>query len=174
MTARQAGAAPEQTDKWKRIEDIRQRRRERGPADPLLGRLKLAIPEDAKDKDFVYRWVNDSEMRVYSMKERDWELVDDLDIAKDERNTSIGTRIERVANERTVAKPQKAYLMRKYREFFDEDERRKESARQLGEEAIMTGNLPQSASKEGRVLTEADNMYIPQEGIRIRHAGKRK
>lgn len=176
MTAKQsAGAAPGKEDlKWKRIEETRRKRQERGPSDPMLGRLKLSIPEECKDKDFVYRWVNDTAMRLTAMQAQDWEMVDDMDIAGDSRNSSIGTRVERIVDERTVTAPKKGFLMRKYKEFYDEDERRKEAAIDKGEEAITHGNLPQTASKDGRGLTDDDHRYTPNEGIKIRHAGKRR
>jgi hypothetical protein len=176
MTARQsAGAAPDKEDlKWKRIEETRRKRQERGPIDPMLGMMKLSIPEERKDKDFEYRWVNDTPMRVASLEARDWELVNDMTIASDARNSSTGTRIERIVDERTVNTPKTGFLMRKYKEFYDEDERRKETAIDKGEEAIKHGNLPHAASTNGRGLTEADKMYIPKEGINIRHAGKRR
>lgn len=141
-----------------RIEEIRKRRQERGTLsnDP---RLKLSVPQDRLDPNWEYRWVLDREMRVGSLRDQDWELVDMDRTGHDDRDTSMGNRVERIANDRTVSKPEKVFLMRKPREFFNEDKARRIDRLRDQEKQMSHGKV------EGGL---ADHAYIPSGGMSIK------
>ena len=160
---------PEQTVESKaqasrrRIDEIRARRQERKSMDVGGFEQKLSVPASRKDPLWTYRWVNDSAMRVHSLKEQDWEFADDEVVASDGRNSGVGTRIERIVNERTTPNPERAYLMRKPKEFYDEDQARKQTFVNEVEEGMKRGK---TQDPQGLAGPEA---YVPQGGISIKH-----
>ena len=145
----------------RRIEEIRAKRRERGTVDVSGLRQNLSIPEEYKDPRFVYRWVLDKSTRHYEMKARDWEYADSEEVAQDERNSGTGTRIERIGNERTVPKPEKVFLMRKPREFYEEDKASEQENIRQNEEGIRRGLVK---NEQGQA---EQGMYIPSSGMKI-------
>lgn len=149
--------------KRSRIDEIRERRKQRQSQDVSGYSQRLSVPEEFKDKQYVYRWANDVATRVHDLKARDWEVVSSEDIAKDERNTGVGTTIERIGSARTVTTPEKTVLMRKYKEFYDEDEERKQVRIKQNEEGLIAGK---TGDPQGLTGPEA---YVPQGGISIKH-----
>lgn len=131
-----------------RQEQVQQRRRRR----ESLGadrNLKLHVPEDFKDADFEYRWVNDRPGRVQQLHGEDWDVVDG---ASQLDSNSIGTTVKRVADrfngENTV-------LMRKPKQFYEEDRKQKEAALDKVDESLRRGAPP---SPEGLA---GPNSYVP-------------
>ena len=147
----------------RRIEEIRARRRERGSVDVSGLRQRLSVPESYKDPRFVYRWVLDTSTRHHEMISRDWDYVDSEDIARDERNSGTGTRIERIGNERGLPKPEKVFLMRKPREFYEEDKAKEAEQIRMNEEGIRRG---ETRNEAGHV---EPGIYTPSSGMKIDH-----
>jgi hypothetical protein len=139
-----------------RIEEIRRRRSARGNLSDAL-ELRLSVPEAKKDPNWVYRWVLDREMRISRMQELDWDFAP---AQSDERDTGVGTRIERVINDRTVTRAEKGFLMRKPREFYEEDYQQRQSRNRHHEKQLAAG---QTQDPKGHV----ENGYIPRSGMRI-------
>lgn len=153
----------------RRIEEMRAQRKERGHIDVSGFSQKLSVPEDMKDKRLVYRWVNDTSTRHHEMKQRGWDYADNAGIARDGRNSGVGTRIERIANERTTrGTPQKTFLMVKPREFYEEDKAAEASRIKAHEQAIQgrAGDQRQVQNEQGVAET---GMYIPAGGMTIKH-----
>lgn len=159
-----AGLAVGDDPDGKRIEEIRARRRERRTVDVSGLSQKLEVPADLKDPRFTYRWVKDTSTRLHEMKRKDWELVDDPRIAQDERNSGLGTRIERVSDERTTHAPQKSFLMRKPKEFYDEDKAKEAAKLKAQEQAIARG---EARGENGQA---EPGMYVPAGGMKIDRA----
>jgi hypothetical protein len=147
----------------KRIEEIRARRRERGTVDVSGLNQKLSIPENRKDPRFTYRWVIDSANRVHDLRARDWDTAPADTTAGDMRDMGTGTVIERMGNVKTVPKPERHILMRKPREFYEEDKAREAAKLKEQEQAIVRG---QARNAEGK---SEPGMYIPEGGMKIEH-----
>ena len=152
----------------KRIEEMRAQRRERRPQDVSGFSQKLSVPEDLKDHRLVYRWVNDTSTRHYDMAQKGWIYADNEVVASDARNSGVGTRIERIANERTTPKPQKTFLMVKPREFYEEDKAAEASRIKAHEKAIQgaAGTTREVRNEQG---VSEPGMYIPAGGMTIKH-----
>ena len=150
----------------KRIEEIRERRKERRSVDVSGLNQKLSVPDTLKDPRFQYRWVKDTQTRLYEMQQKDYEFVDDKRIAQDERNSGVGSRIERISDERTTTKPQKTFLMRKPREFYEEDKGKEQARIKAHEQAIQRGEV---RNAEGQ---SEPGMYVPAGGMKIDHGQK--
>jgi hypothetical protein len=142
----------------KRIEEMRAKRKERRSVDVSGYNQRLEVPAQYKDPRFTYRWVKDNSTRLHQMKQKDWELVDDPRIAKDDRNSGIGSRIERVSDERTTHNPEKVFLMRKPKEFYDEDKGKEQARLKAQEQAIERGQV---RNAEGQ---SEPGMYVPAGG----------
>ncbi|HEY9469242.1 MAG TPA: hypothetical protein VIQ76_06455, partial [Propionibacteriaceae bacterium] len=71
------------------------------------------------------------------------------------------SRVERVVDERTVNKPQKAFLMRKPREFHEEDKAREQDRIAQNEEGLRRG---MARNEQGQ---QEPGMYVPTSGMRI-------
>lgn len=145
-----------------RIEEIRKRRQERGTLsnDP---RTKLSVPQEKLDPNWTYRWVNDREMRINQLQQQDWIMVDEeTTTGPDDRNKGIGTRPERIVNDRTVSKPERAFLMRKPKEFYDEDQARRINRIRDQEAQMARGKV------EGAEALSGNTAYIPAGGMSIK------
>lgn len=146
----------------KRIAEMRERRRERKSQDVSGLSFRLDVPEEHRDPRFVYRWVSDTETRHYRMLQRDWEYVENGELAADPRNSGVGSsKVERIVDERTVNKPQKAFLMRKPREFYEEDKLKEQERIAQNEEGIRRGV---ARNEQGG---QEPGMYVPSSGMSI-------
>ncbi|MFA6244573.1 MAG: hypothetical protein WC655_26760 [Candidatus Hydrogenedentales bacterium] len=131
-----------------RQEEVKQRRRRREGLGAERG-LKLGIPDDLKDKEFTYRWVNDRPGRVQQLtKMDDWEKAP----ITTEQNAGEGTVETRVVD-KTVG--ERAVLLRKPKEFYEADKLEEQKVLDARDEAMRRSVLP---SSEGLSGPEA---YIP-------------
>jgi hypothetical protein len=128
-----------------RQEEVKQRRRRR----ESLGaerNLKLHVPEDKKDPNFVYRFVNDRPGRVQQLTQADdWDVVPSI--------TAEGGNETRVADK---SSGERAVLLRKPKDFYESDKLQEQKLLDARDEAMRRG-APESA--EG--LNSSDNAYVP-------------
>lgn len=138
----------------------RQTRRRRKNLGPDSG-LRLSIPPHLKnDPKYRYYWANDKPGRLDQLtKDDDWDYVTDQMTAGDERNTGVGTRIQRFAGTDAAGQPMMNFLLRKPREYDEEDQRAKHRANDERMAAIKQGRI--SGAKQ------EDGMYIPSRGITL-------
>lgn len=161
--------APNDDPIGRRIEEMRARRKERGTVDVSGFSQKLSVPADLKDGRLEYRWVNDTSTRHHEMKQRGWEYAESMEIAQDGRNSGVGTRIERIANERSAkGTPQKTFLMVKPKEFYQED-KAAEAARIKAHEQAMQGKAGDQRQVQNEQGAAESGMYIPAGGMTIKH-----
>lgn len=151
------------TQPTKRAARTKQQRRRRRDDDLGVGNGKLYVPEDAKDPNYHYRWVNDNLARPTAFNARDdYDFVSDdmlQDGAMADANENEGTRVSRVVGYGPDNQPMKAYLMAKPMEFHEEDQAKKQKKVDARDEAVRRGK-PTTQSEQERVTT-----YIPEEGI---------
>lgn len=107
--------------------------------------LKLHVPEDKKDPNFVYRWVNDKPGRVQQLTEGD-----DYDVVAGVTND--GTTETRVADK---SSGERAVLLRKPKDFYESDKRSEQKVIDDRDEAMRRGAPP---SAEGLAGPES---YVP-------------
>lgn len=135
-----------------RAQEVQQRRRRR----ETLGEernLKLHVPEQYKDKDFTYRWVNARDGRVRQMTEMDdWDVVSSEELNKDA--PAEGTVVKRVGDKFTG---ENMVLLRKRKEFHDEDQKKKQDALKEMDGALRKGLPPSNEGLGG----DANHAYIP-------------
>lgn len=135
----------------------RRRRRDMGPESGL----RLSIPPHLKnDPNYRYYWANDKPGRLEQLtKNDDWDFVTDDMVANDPRNTGVGSRIERFAGTDAAGQPMKNYLLRKRKEFDEEDQAAKHRVNDERMAAVAKGQTPGA--------TPVSGLYIPERGITL-------
>lgn len=128
-----------------RVEEVQQRRRRREGMGPERN-LKLAVPD--KDPNYEYRWVNNRPGRVHQLTKND-----DWDVAPEQNGPGLGTIGERTVDKTTG---EQAILLRKPKEFYDEDQREKEKLLKSRDDAMRRGPPTAPADGDGD-----DKTYVP-------------
>lgn len=129
---------------------VRRRRRETLGADR---NLKLHVPEQFKDSNFEYRWVNDRPGRVQQMTvQDDWETVSTQDAQMLQEQVSEGTVIKRVADK---YQGENTVLLRKPKKYYEQD---KAEEQKLLDERDKT--MRQGALADPQGLTGSES-YTP-------------
>ena len=161
--------APEPAPVPTRAAAVAGERRRRNDTSQTAG-MKLAVSEDAKDPNYEYRWLNDEPGRIYAKTvDDDWDLVtaDQMNGHADTaRNAGEGTPVARVIERGASGvggQPRKAYLARKRKEHYQEDDRKKQARIDTREEGLRRG---QTGSSEG---LNGPTSYVPTGGITIGH-----
>lgn len=132
-----------------RAEEVRERRRKPGSTVDLG--IKLHVAEEDKDPDYVYRWVNDTGMRVQQMTANDWDPAPYKDARAESRVVGAD-----------AGKPIKSVLMRKRKDWHEDDTKAKRKPLDEMEQAIKRG----AAHKQEADLSE-DVSYTPGSGNSI-------
>ena len=137
--------------------ETQQRRRKSRDSGELTGR-RLAVAKSSLDfTRYVYRWVNDSPARLYAMtKEDDWNVVMN-DGVKDD-SADMGNAVSQIVGSKPDGSALVAYLCRKPRKFYDEDQKEKSIELDKQLEQLRRGNDRSGGS-------QAD--YIPSSGIKM-------
>jgi hypothetical protein len=129
-----------------RVEAEKKQRRRRSDTSELRN-LKLHVPKDYLDPKFSYRFVNDSPGRIQQMTQYDdWEIVQQSD-------ENVPTR--RHAGKDGSGQARTAILLRKPKEFFEEDKARKKAAIDEREEGLRRGVTGDPGGLSG------PNAYVP-------------
>jgi hypothetical protein len=139
-----------------RQEEVQRRRKTRDGGE--LAGQRLGVPMSILDLErFQYHWFDDKPARLFSKtKEDDWDIVkhDGSVVETDD----MGDAVSRIVGTAPDGSALKAYLCRKPRSFYDEDQAAKAARldRQMAE--LRRGN-----TRDG----EAQSDYIPASGISI-------
>lgn len=133
-----------------RADKVREERR-RKPGQVLTSGVKLAVDQSKLDPNFTYRWVNDKGNRVQQLEAADWDPVDEAVKADTDGAGTVQAKVVGTDG----GKPYSAILMRKRKDWFQED--KKEAQKPLDEvdETIRRGLNHQKDSPElsGRSYT---------------------
>ncbi len=125
-------------------------------SDNLTGmRAKLGVNESMLDREkFAYRWVNEDRLAARTESD-DWDKVP----ARGQESSDAGASVSRIVGKLDdTGAPMRAYLCRKPIEFYNEDRAKAEA---LTDETM-------TAIKGGKAgLSDAENTYIPSEGIKV-------
>ncbi len=127
--------------------------------------LRFSIPDHLRDdKRYRYHWLVDRPGRIeQKTKYDDWDFVEEAELAADGRQTGAGTRIERHAGVDQYGNPQRAYLVRKLREYDEADKAAAQKRLDQRMAAIKRGKTP---GETGQTIHE-DGSYVPSSGISI-------
>jgi hypothetical protein len=141
-----------------RAEEQLPERRKRTDID-MTGK-RLSVRNELLDfEKYKYRWINDSDVRLYQLtKQDDWEVMTQDGEALKSDNTDMGAAISIPVGTKPDGSAMRAYLCRKLKRFFDEDQKMKQT--ELDEQL--------SRLRAGKDATGA-NMgdYTPAGGIRV-------
>lgn len=136
-------------------EQERRRRRDGG----VIGR-RLGVAESMLDFNrFAYRWLNDEPARIMAKtRQDDWDIVTQDGGALKEDSADLGTAVSQIVGVKPDGSPKRAYLCRKPKTYFDEDQAAKQQTLddQLAE--MRRGNDRDGASQSD---------YVPKSGIRL-------
>jgi hypothetical protein len=129
--------------------------------------LRLDVPEHLKDKDYIYRWINDERGRLAQRTTQDdWDFVtsDELNIAShdDGKNKNeVDGRIRREVTSASSPRPVFSYLCKKRKEYVKADFRA-EMQRNIDMRKALIRK--QDAGGEGTLASDdAKHSYIPRE-----------
>lgn len=158
----------DQSERPTRAEKVaEERRKKRGGMNALAGQ-KLAVPEKFLDRaNFEYRWINDDGGRIQALTE-----MDDYDLVHDPRkegkkdtdgNSSL---VSKIVGKNDAGQPVRAYLARKPKHYYQEDQAEKQNLLDEKMGGIKRG-VPQG---EGAQL--GGHAYVPEGSINIREGQK--
>lgn len=117
-----------------------ERRRQRGST--VVHGQKLTVNEAFMDrKNFEYRWINDDGGRIEQMTQADdWDLViDPLKAAKADSD-GLGAAVSKVVGRSEGGQAMRAYLAKKPKHFYAEDQAEKRKSIKQTMDAIKGGN----------------------------------
>lgn len=134
----------------------KKRRRRKGGGE-LTGK-RLGVAKSKLDfNKFAYRWVNDNPGRIHAMTvEDDWDFVPNDNVKDDDAGR--GSAVTQVVGVSPDGSPLLAYLCRKPRTYFDEDQADK--AKELDEQLAQ---LRRGNTRDGAKQSD----YTPNVGISV-------
>lgn len=147
-----------------RGEQIAAERRRRN-TDALGGkRRKLGLTGELDRTNFAYRWVNDEGNRIHDLTVGDdWEIVPDRDGGLKADGAGTGAEVAVRAGTGEHGRPVRAVLLRKRKDWYDDDKRL--AQRRIDEqEAALKAGRPSDGGQQ-------DQSYTPKGGITITHGG---
>jgi len=121
----------------------REKTRKRKSKGPLGGfNAKLSVSPGTIPQGKIGRWVNDVDNRIQTFLDNDYEFVKakDSHIGDGQKNgnTDIGSKISKVVGTTKTNEPMKAYLMMIDKEWYDEDQAKKQTKVDSIDEAIRS------------------------------------
>lgn len=138
-----------------RQQEVQQQRRRRVSLGASRN-LKLHVPEQWKDPDYEYRWINHEAGRVRQLTELDdWDVVDQGRLSGDpdpEKNASVGAMLERVTDRQNGTRQ---VLVRKPKKLYEADKAEEQAKIAAQEDHMRRAPLP---SPEG---LSGPHAYVP-------------
>lgn len=147
-------AAPDQALSPRAAETRRERRRRDDGDLDRMGRMALSIPPEVQERwnreGKVGRWVRDAAGRQAAMQADDWDPTPGVEPVAEARDSEG-----------------KLVLMEKYRDWFDQDQRKKTNLLDQREEALMRGQKIDSEDRRqmGVSYTPEGNRITRERGV---------
>jgi len=164
------------------------RRRKPGTLNRMASyKLDIFSPEQL-DPDYIYRWVNDDASRLRMVtKMDDYDYVDASEIdgfnPDDESDSEGGERVRMIVGEKKNGNPIYSYLLRKRKDFWEEDNRAQMEASDAAlKRRVLKGDTPDISARVvdgGEVKTigpdqaDTSQFYVP-EGAALGSPGRRR
>lgn len=125
-----------------RSEEVRTERR-RKPGSTTHYGMKLHIDKAALDPAYSYRWANDKGGRIQDLHDEDWDPVKRLEAAGGDGPGTVPQKF--VGTE--AGKPIKAVLLKKRKEWYDDDQKEKRKPLDEMDKAIRGGTAHQKSNE---------------------------
>jgi hypothetical protein len=151
-----------------RAEETRRERRMK-PGDTVDLGLKLSLDKSKLDPNKEYRWVRDTPSRVDELKRKDWDIVTAADVKTD--GTSAGTVPTAHGGVDEAGNPYGMVLMGKYKDWYQDDKKRKSAALSETDKAIRKGTAHQASGEadlSGATYTPGTNTIDTPKAVEIR------
>ena len=117
--------------------------------------LRLHVPEGVKDPNFHYHWINDNPGRILNKTvQDDYDIVTEEDLRGEKLGEGEGTQVKRAVGTGPDGGWKYAYLCRKPKDFYKEDQKTEQAEIDAKMKAIKQG------SQEG--LGKEDHSYVPK------------
>lgn len=141
-----------------RGDEVLPERRKRSNAD-LIGK-RLAVSPDSVDLEkYTYRFINDAPGRLHRMTVRDdWDIVTGDGQTIKPGNSDLGNAVSEIVGTKPDGSPMRAYLCRKLKRFYDDDQKMKQTDLDEQLAQLRRGQGPNG---------EDQGDYVPSGGIRI-------
>lgn len=142
-----------------RKEETQERRRRRNSGVYAHGRRMGVNPALLDFNSYEYRFVNDDPGRLVAMtKHDDWDVVANDGGAVKEDSTDLGAAVSIAVGTNPDGSPKRAYLCRKPKEYYVEDQKAKQAELDKQLEQLARGN-----DRHGTPQSD----YVPSTGIRM-------
>lgn len=166
LEAREAATSTQEPSP--RVAETRRARRRRADTSATAG-LKLHVPEQYKDPNFEYRWMNDSatlgdEGQEMGQRMHEKTVLDDWEPVMSKGQIDgkgEGTPVKRLVGRGEAGRPVYGYLCRKPKDWYDADK--------AGEQAKIDAQEEQMRRAEKAEGLAGPTAYVPEGGIKIRH-----
>lgn len=134
-----------------RAEEVRRERRRRDDGDlDRMGRMALAIPPEVKERldreGKTCRWVLDTPGRQTAMLADDWDVTPGVTSVAEARDSDV-----------------KLVLMEKYRDWYNDDQRKKTTLLDEREKAIQNADGENRKAGDGLVIPKGQSNRISRE-----------
>lgn len=131
--------------------DNERRERRMKPGSVVANGIKLGFDESKFDRNAIQlRWVRED--RVQHLYRQDWDVVSEADAKQD--TTSLGSLPEAQGGIDEAGKPYRMVLMKKFKDWYDADQAKKQSRIDEKDEQIRRGkNTDPDAQKLGATYT---------------------
>ena len=122
--------------------EVRPERKRKGGPKIGVHYAKMSVPEGVIPPDRVGRWINDRGTRIQLAMGDDWEFVPNTGSVRigdgfDDKNSDVGDKISMIVGSGgDGGKPERAYLMMKYRDWYEADRDEKQKQNDAIEDAI--------------------------------------
>lgn len=161
--ATQATQAEPKAEKPTRAEEVRtERRRKRGSVN-AIGNQRLAVDKEKLDPSFEHRWVKDNGYRVSQLHQQDWDPVPHQVVDETDGEGASNKKFGGVGE---MGKPYEMVLMRKRKDWFEEDQAEKHEASREVDRQIKSGTQHQNQSQNPEMASEG-GFYTPGGGNSI-------
>ncbi len=135
-----------------RKEKVKKERRRRSGLG-LETNMRLHIPDDQKDPNYHYHWLNDSPGRIAAKTVKDdYDIVTEAELREGGENVQVKRAVGTGAN----GEWQYAYLCKKPKEYYDGDKATEQESIASAEKAAKEGAPP---GADG--LSTSDHGYVP-------------
>jgi hypothetical protein len=147
----QAPVEVRETQASPRAEETRRQRRRRDDGDlDRMGRMALAIPHEEQERldreGKTARWVRDAPGRQLSMHQKDWDVTPNVEPVPEDREGEG-----------------KLVLMEKYRDWYDDDQRKKSNLLDEREAALTRAEGENRKAGDGLVVPKGQTNRISRE-----------
>lgn len=120
-------------------------RRERTPFSASRKRLEVRYVDKDFEKKFHPHWFNDQDGRIERAQEAGYEFVAPAEVIGvgdrevNSGNTDLNSKVSRVVGRAEGNHPIRAYLMKLQRDWYEEDQAKKQEVNALVDQAIRAG-----------------------------------